>query len=449
MWVLGLVICVDQADQSVLRGVQTLIKADFHLSDASVGLLASAFVLVHAVATIPAGYFADRWNRKRAISRTIVAWSGFSALTALSPNFGAMLGVRALLGFGQAITEPSAGSLINDYYPSDQRGRAFSNQQLMGFVGVGLGLAVGGAVGAAAGWRLAFIVVALPGVITAVLAARLREPRRGHADAISAGLEVSADEDDTSQPRMFEHGLGVFVTDMLRGLRQDVATIVAIPTMRYVMVGIGALLFSATGIGYWLPVYHERFSGLSLTRATSAVGAVLLIGGVSGTVIGGRVADRFQTRVRGARIAIPAYSIMAATVIFVISFLPMPAAPDLLLQTIGMFVATMAIPSLRAGMGDAVPAQLRGAGFAAFSLISAVSGAAAAPPVLGLLSDLTNLRIAFLICMPPIFLGALILLRARDHLEQDAAKVLMAVQRAYQEQEALERERAAAEQSQD
>jgi MFS family permease len=95
-----------------------------------------------------------------------------------------------------------------------------------------------------------------------------------------------------------------------------------------------------------------------------------------------------------------------------------------------------------------MPAGLRGAGFAAFSLISIVSGAAVAPPVLGALSDATNLRIAFLICMPAVFLGGLILLRARKHLDEDVGKVLMAVQRAYQEQMALEAERTAEEQQQ-
>jgi MFS family permease len=111
-----------------------------------------------------------------------------------------------------------------------------------------------------------------------------------------------------------------------------------------------------------------------------------------------------------------------------------------------MFVFTLAVPGLRAGAGDAIPANLRGAGFAAFSLISIVSGAAVAPPLLGYLSDLTNLRVAFLMSMPLVFVGALILLRAGKHLDEDVAKVLMAVQRAYQEQQALEEQRAAEEQ---
>jgi MFS family permease len=445
MWVLGLVVMVDTMDQSIVRGVQSLIQEDFGLSDASVGLLASAFVFVHAVITIPAGYLADRLNRKRVIGTTIVLWSGITALTGACQNFIQLLGVRGLLGFGLAVTEPSANSLLTDYYPTHQRGRAFSIQQLMLFVGFGAGIALGGAVGAELGWRWAFVVVGTPGVLIAFLVLRLREPKRGHGDRLSVGIASSLDDEHEERQALFEHGIVTFFGDMVRGLRDDVKTILQIPTLRYVMVGIGVLLFSVNGIGYWLQVYHDRFSGLSLEQATSATGGILVLGGVGGTLVGGVLADRYQNRVQGGRVAIPAYCIMLGTVLFTLSLIPMPAASSLAIQTLSIFVYTLAIPSLRAGVGDAVPAHLRGAGFAAFALISAIFGAAAAPPAIGLLSDIWNLRIAFLICMPSIFLGALILLRARAHLDEDVAKVLMAVQRAYQEQEALEAKRAAEE----
>lgn len=445
MWVLGLVIAVDSADQSILRGVQTLIADDFHLSDAKVGLLASAFVLVNALTTIPAGYLADRLHRKRVIGMTVVSWSAITAAAGAAQSYGQLLGLRALLGFGLGITEPSNNSLLTDYYPTNQRGRAFSVQQVMLFVGFGLGLGLGGAVGEAFGWRWAFVLVGAPGAVTALLVFRLREPRRGHGDRLSVGIESSLDDPHDEHPPLFEHGLRTFVGDMLRGLRDDVKTIMAIPTLRYVLVGVGVLLFSVTGIGYWLPVYFERFLDMSVTEATGAVGFMVLVGGVGGTLLGGTLADRFQNRIPGGRVTIPSYAVMIGTVLLTVSFLPMPAAPVLLLQTLALFVYTIAVPALRAGVGDAVPAHLRGAGFAAFSLISTVSGAAAAPLVLGALSDATNLRVAFLICMPPIFLGALILLRARSHLDEDVGKVLLAVQRAYMEQQALEQQRAAAE----
>jgi MFS family permease len=443
MWVLGLVVLIDTMDQSIVRGVQTLIQEDFDLSDASIGFLTSAFVLVHAVVTIPAGYLADRLNRKRVIATTVVLWSGITALTGACQSFFQLLVVRSALGFGLGVTEPSANSLLTDYYPSHQRGRAFSIQQLMLFIGLGAGIGLGGAVGEALGWRWAFVVVGGPGMLIALLALRLREPKRGHGDRLSMGIASSLDDEHDERPRLFEHGARTFIVDMVRGLRDDVKVIMTIPTLRFVMVGIGVLLFSVTGIGTWLQVYHDRFSGLTLTEATAATGAVVVIGGVAGTLFGGVLADRYQNRVKGGRVAIPAYSIMVGTVLFSASLIPMTAAASLSIQAFSIFVFTLAIPALRAGVGDAVPAHLRGAGFAAFALISAIFGQAAAPPIIGALSDVWDLRIALLICMPTIFAGALILLRARHHLDEDVGKVLMAVQRAYQEQMALEERRAA------
>ena len=446
MWVLGFVVLVDAADQSILRGVQSLIQKEFHVGDATIGFLASVFIFVNALTTVPAGYLADRLNRRRVIAWTIVVWSGITAMTGLAQTFLVLMLIRASLGFGLGITEPSANSLLTDLYPTNQRGRAFSIQQLLQFVGLGVGIGAGGAIGSALGWRWAFVLVGVPGVLTALAVLRLREPKRGHGDRLSLGLHSSLDDAD-EKPPLFEHGFTTFIADMARGLRDDVKTIAQIPTLRFVLVGVGVLLFAVQGIGFWLPVYHERFLHLSVAEATSAVGAVVVLGGVGGTLLGGVIADRFQNRIKGARVAIPAVCIMGGSVLLALSFTPIGVGGSLIVQTLSVFVFTLAIPALRAGLSDAVPADLRGAGFAAFALISAMFGAAAAP-VIGAVSDATNLRVAFLATTPTIFLGAVVLFQARRHLDEDVGKVMLAVQRAYQEQMALEERRQAEEHGQ-
>ena len=87
MWVLGLVIMVDQIDQNIVRGVVDQIKADFHVNDAAIGLLLSAFVLVNGLVTVPAGYLADRWNRTRTIGHTVLGWSVITMITAAAQTF--------------------------------------------------------------------------------------------------------------------------------------------------------------------------------------------------------------------------------------------------------------------------------------------------------------------------------------------------------------------------
>jgi MFS family permease len=151
-----------------------------------------------------------------------------------------------------------------------------------------------------------------------------------------------------------------------------------------------------------------------------------------------------MTRIRGARMAIPAYCILIGNGLFLLSYLRLPFWPAFVLEVIGFFITTISIPALRAGLSDAVPAHLRGAGFGFFNLASVVFGQALAPLTVFGLSGLfhDNLRTAFLILSPPVFVGALVLLKARDHLDADVAKIFEAIMHAVQEQQRVDEERA-------
>ena len=440
MWVLGLVIFIDQVDQNILRGVVTPLKASFGIGDLQIGVLLTAYTIVNGLITVPAGYLADRWNRTRTIGHTIVAWSGLTALTAAMPNYGSLLAIRSALGFGQAITEPSAASLVGDYYPQEQRGKAFSVQQCLLLAGIGVGIGVGGVVGATLGWRAAFLLVGTPGVLIAFAVYRLREPGRGEADRLHLGLNAEGQDEVEVSHGFFDEGFRAFVRDLVSGLRADAHTILGITTMRYALVGVSALLFTINAIGAALPQFYERDLGVAKGTAEALVGVLVVVGGIPGVMLGGRFADRFMTKIRGARMAIPAYCLLVGSVLFAISYLWLPFGPAFALELLGIFVMSMAIPALRAGLTDAVPANLRGAGFGFFNLASIVFGGMAPLLVFGISQATGDLRIALLVCSPPIFAGALVLLRARDHLDEDAARIFQAILTAMQEQQARDAE---------
>jgi MFS family permease len=434
MWVLGLVIMIDQIDQNIVRGVATPLREHFNLSDLQVGILLSSFIAVNGLVSVPAGYLADRWNRTRTVGHTVVAWSAITALTATAWNYPVLLTIRSALGFGQAITEPSAGSLLADYYPHEQRGRAFSIQQCLVFVGFGLGIGLGGFVGEALGWRAAFLIVGTPGVLIAFAVYRLEEPRRGHSDRLHLGIEDAGGENasgtaEAEHQALFDEGFAAFLRNMVRGLRDDLKVILAIPTMRYALVGVSSLLFTVTAVAAALPQFYERSLHVAQGDAELYVGALIIIGGIPGVLLGGRVADRYMTRIRGARMAIPAYCVLVGQTVFVLSYLRMPLAPTFLLEVLGTFVITLAVPSLRAGISDAVPANLRGAGFGAFNIVSVVFGQAVASVAVFAIAGAFdgNFRTALLLVSPPVFIGGLVFLKARDHLEADAAKIFAAV----------------------
>jgi MFS family permease len=459
MWVLGLVLLVDEIDKNIVRGMITPLKDEFGVGDLGISVMLSLALLFNGLVTVPAGYLADRWNRSRAVGRTVVGWSAVSALGATALTFPMLVTLRSALGFGQAITEPSAASLLGDYYPPERRGRAFSIQQVMLLTGTGLGVAIGGGLAAAFNWRVGLLVAALPGLGVAWLVFRLREPRRGSADLMAAigstidqpgpggdgegGATGGADHG----PGLFEGGVRRFVRDMLVGLRDDMRTIMDIRTMRYALVGVAALLFTVTAIASWLPQYYERHLNLDEGAGEAAFGLLAIVAGVPGVLVGGRVADRWAPRLTGGRLALPAVFLFVGTLCFTASYLfRMPAGtteadwsvigPAYALQLAGLFIITMAIPGLRAGLTDALPAHLRGAGFGAFNLVSVVAGQAAAPFVVGALSASfdENLRTAFLIVTPLSFVGAAILFRARRFLDADMQKIMLAVLTALQEE---------------
>ncbi|MGH7856501.1 MAG: MFS transporter, partial [Candidatus Binatia bacterium] len=213
-----------------------------------------------------------------------------------------------------------------------------------------------------------------------------------------------------------------------REIVSEIRGIFRIRTMRFLLVGISVLLFTVTGIGYWLAVYHERYSGMTTEQATGATAAVLGLGGILGTLWGGRLTDRIYGQGPAGRITMVGSTIIGSLALFVLSF-NIPVVPlRFVLQFVGTFVGAAAVPGLRAAMTDVVPAASRGIGVSAFSLSAAVFGTALAPPIVGALSDLTSsLLAAFNIVSPIVLIGALILLRARKTIVADAQAIFEAV----------------------
>ncbi|HEX3839274.1 MAG TPA: MFS transporter [Acidimicrobiales bacterium] len=434
MWVLGLAVMIDNIDQYIVRGTSNQIEKAFGVGDFQIGILFSAFIVVNGLATMPASYLGDRWSRTRIMAITILGWSVVSALGGVVPAgaFGLLVVMRGALGFGQAVTDPSGSSLLADFYGIDRRGRAYSMQQCLIYVGLGLGLAIGSFFGThfgSYGWRLAFGVSILPGLLIAYFCWRLPEPQRGSADRAHVTQDEEMEVAAPIRQPLFPDGVARFLSDMVRGLRTDVKTILGIPTLRYALVGVSSILFVVTAVASWMPTLYERQFHLSQGSANLAFGMLVIVAGIPGTLVGGLMADRWINRFLGARVVIPGVCLMISGALFMISFIPMPFGGAFALQMLAFLSAASAVPALRAGLSDSVPAHLRGTGFGAFNVASIVFGAAAAPLVTSAVASQFggNYRVAFALVMPITFVGAAFLLAARRHIEKDTAKIFEAV----------------------
>jgi MFS family permease len=448
--VLGLVNFVDHVDMAILRGVLPLIGDHFQLDDARLGLLGLAFVFVNVLASIPAGWIADHYNRARVIGYTLLSWSGLSLLSAAAFNYPSLLAARAIMGFGQAIDDPASTSLIGDFFPPHARGRVFSVQQVAVFVGSAVGLMLAGLVGSLFGWRWAFVIVGMPGSLVAFAAFRLREPMRGESEDVG-GSQARSDPvriGAVAPPRSVESGSGstqggsdpggmgrdagdgtesvwAFLGRASVELAREVGALLRIRTMRYILIGAATLLFTVQGIGFWLAVFHQRYSGMSLRTATAATGLILGTAGIIGTLWGGSLADRLlQRKGYRARIDMSVAMIVTGATCFFFSWILDFVPGRLVLQFLGMVVIATVPPTLRASTMDVVPPGSRGVGSSAFAVVTAVFGTAFAPAAVGWLSKLTSLRTAFILVSPPILVGTLILWRARFTIVDDARAMM-------------------------
>ena len=412
---LALVALIDAVDRQILPGVLPLIQDDLGFSDTQAGFLGSIFVIMSFVATIPAGYMADRLRRTRVIAVVLGSWAAISALNAGVRNYWQFLAVRAALGVGETIDNPSSASLVADYYAPGIRGRAYAYQRIAPIFGMAVGLAVAGIVGDLLGWRVAFLVVGVPGSLLAISIWRMKEPRRGESDAREGGelLEVAS-----------RRGW--------RSLWPEIKIAASVPSLRALMIG-GAISGGATaGFGFWAAAFYNRHTSLEVAGSASLVGAIILVGALIGTFVGGRAADRARGRDPGAPMRLAGTSQSIAALIFAVTFLPVPTWVRLPGHIAGVAFLLAAFPALTAMTSEVVPAQIRGISFSVAGFLAALASAGS-PVLIGGIADRFpilvdgrmrgNLALAFLVVTPLIFLGALVVLNGRRHVANDIANV--------------------------
>jgi len=256
-------------DRYVGAAASPLIQKEFHLTDAQVGLLGSAFLLVYALAAVPFGYWADRGVRKTVVAAGVAIWSIATLFTGFARSFPQLFVSRAFLGIGEASYYPAGTSLLSDYFPKEQRARTMSVWGAGSTFGIAVGFAGGGYIAEKFGWRSAFFFAAAPGILFALLAFGLREPLRGSAESVGRAM---ASVRDASLRKFLE--------------------LMRIRTLRATILSQTLLYFVLASNAFWLPILLTRRFDLSVCNAGLLAGVVLVVGGLIGTVAGGWIADR-------------------------------------------------------------------------------------------------------------------------------------------------------------
>src|SRR5580693_3853145 len=183
---LTLVYTLNFIDRTIVSIIGQPMKESLGLTDNQLGLLGGlAFAALYTVLGVPIARLAERVSRVNIIAVCITLWSAFTALCGVAPNFSVMLAMRVGVGIGEAGCSPPAHSLISDYYEPQRRASALSVYAFGIPLGGMLGAIFGGVIAQYLNWRVAFMVVGLPGLILAVLVKLVvKEPPRGHSDPV-------------------------------------------------------------------------------------------------------------------------------------------------------------------------------------------------------------------------------------------------------------------------
>ena len=362
--VLTLITCVSYMDRVMLGALAPLVKAEFTLSDTQLGVLTGfAFTLFYAICGIPMARYADRGSRRALISLSLALWSAMTATCGLAQSYFQLLLARFAVGVGEAGSAPASFSLMSDLYPAQRRPLVFGVYLSGTMLGIVLGLALAGWLGVHYGWRWAFFILGLPGLLLAVVAYRLiAEAPRGAYDAQDWRAVTPCDT------------------------RTALTMLIANRPLVWLTLGNALQAFSVLGMSQWLPSFFIRTHELPLETIALffgvAFGFGMLLGQIAGGILGSRLARRNPTTL----VVSIAASVAVAPCYMLALWLP-NASGAIATTFVAAFVGALINPSAAAAGQTLVEPRLRATAQAVINLAVSLVGMGLGVLLVGMLSD--------------------------------------------------------------
>src|SRR5229473_2166144 len=438
-WIMFSISFLNYMDRYILNGAANVVARELGFGIDGIGYIASAFLVVYTLATVPLGIWADRAKRKDVVAISVAIWSLATAFTALANSFITLFISRMVLGIGEAGYFPAGTALMSDYFSRTRRSRIMSWWSVGQLVGILVGFSIGGVVAGLylGSWRLAFIFTGIPGLILAFLAWRLREPRRNQADEEAAALDPSS--------LLNEMADAPHVATVPRNVIAQFGSLLRIKTLVVLIVMQIFAFFSQGAAVTFLPTYLQQRDTLGLSSGLASIlsGGVVVIAGIVGLLIGGYMSDALNRRYPGARVLVCGIGFLLSAPAFALSVI----IHSEVIFIICFFITAMLInvyngPSTAATQ-DVVPSALRASAVALSLLCAHLLGDAFSPSLVGLLArafDPTpgklhfaqsvagqDLSLAFLVtCVPTLVIAGVVGILGARWMKADVAAAELA-----------------------
>jgi MFS family permease len=383
---LFLLFMFDYIDRFIIVSLFPFLQRDWGLSDTQCSLLVSAVFWSMVLFVLPVGALVDRWSRKNSIGLMAVIWSLATAAAAFTRNFTQLFVTRCAVGAGEAGYAPGGAAIISAIFKPERRSRMIGIWQASVPLGQALGIALGGVLAVALGWQRVLGVVAIPGLICAILFFWVRDYKTVNL-VKSVKLEDAAPTVKMSKK------------DIARDLFRS-------KSLAFNNFAYASCAFVIVALSTWLPVYFQRYQGMEIQQS-SLIAGLVMVTAIIGAPLGGILTDRWLKTKPNARMLLPAITSAIAAVFLMIALLATGASQIGLLAVVGLTIV-MCTAGCVAVTQDVVHPGLRSTSYSVNVVIQHLLGSALGPLVVGALSDAWGLNKAVLILPGFLLLGAVL-----------------------------------------
>jgi MFS family permease len=379
-------------DRQILGAVGELIRIEWTLKDTTLGALGTAFTLIYAFVGLPLGRLADKNSRKTILAWGVFIWSALTAGSGIAQNFTQMFAMRLGVGVGEATCAPAANSLIGDLFPANKRAKAMSVFMMGLPIGIALSFLVSGLIAKKYGWRPAFYIAGIPGLLCAIGAYFIREPKRGVSETHNVGgLKRSGEP----SPKFFNTFLSPNVDRTIFG-ESPFWLVLSIPTMWWLILSGALHNFNMYAIGSFLQSYLMRYHHLEVSNAGLISMVVYGLAGAPGLLLGGYLGDAAAKRKRNGRLVVATIGLLLSAPFVYLALGRRPGEILGFTVLMGLGVAAMYVyySTVYSAIQDVIEPSLRGTAMAIYFFAMYVMGASLGPVGVGFLSDFSTERAA-------------------------------------------------------
>jgi predicted MFS family arabinose efflux permease len=393
----------DYIDRLVVVSLFPFLKRDWGLTDTQCGLLVSAVSWAILVFSFPVSLLIDRWSRKKCIGVMAILWSLATAACAFAKSFPQLFVARTAIGIGEAGYAPGGTAMISALFPEKKRSLIVGIWNASIPLGSALGIALGGLIAMRYGWRHAFGIVALPGLLIALLFFFVKDYRTVEL--------VKSDKrpDRTGPPRRMT------APEIVREFTRT-------PSLYLTFFAFSGNTFLTTALMSWLPSYFNRVQGLPLDKASLKSSLIMLMA-IFGSPLGGYLADRWLKKKANARLLFSALSSTVTGIIFIVGFYFLQGPAQFTLFLAGGTTAIAFASSAIAVTQDVVHPGLRATAYSLCVIIMHLLGSALGPLVVGMLSDRYGIQTALALLPLAALWAGLLFFIGSFFYEKDLAKV--------------------------